>query len=163
MRFIFGIATLALALAITPTESHPASQQRSAVQWQKVDQLCGVLESETPRKKTITASNGRRETRLYSNVLNNASIALYRGTASDRSCCGVDAPVETTKSNKRGWFELRGAHSGWYWLLIERNNFRTIVPLHVTSDYNDRFCHDRSVGRIFTVDSKPPKVEVRIC
>jgi hypothetical protein len=55
-----------------------------------------------------------------------------------------------------------GFQSGWYWMHIETNNFSTTIPLHVTSDFNDKSCHAPSVGRIFTVDAKPPKVETRI-
>ena len=49
--------------------------------------------------------------------------------------------------------------TGWYRLLIESNNFSTTIPLPVTGGFNDKSCHDRSVGRIFTVDVQPPKVE----
>ncbi len=52
--------------------------------------------------------------------------------------------------------------AGWYWLRIESNNFRTTIPLRVTSGFNDKSCHDRSVDRIVTVDVQPPKVETRI-
>jgi hypothetical protein len=99
---------------------------------------------------------------LYANVLKGAEVVLYRGASSDESCCGAKTPVGQAKSNKSGRFELVGFQSGWYWMHIESNNFSTTIPLHVTSDFNDKSCHAPSVGRIFTVDAKPPKVETRI-
>lgn len=137
-------------------------QKRNPPPWQSVDQLCGVLEFATPKKKTITETDGKTETRLYANVLKDAKVALYMGTASDEGCCEGKTPAGNTTSDKRGWFELSGFQSGWYWLYIESNNFSTTIPLHITSDFNVNSCHARSVGRIFTVDSKPPKVETRI-
>src|SRR6267378_1434033 len=162
MKILFGIATLGLAAAIAPCQSVPASQQHNTPQWQNVDQLCGILEFETPRKKTITTAEGKTEERLYANVLKSAEVALYRGTFSDESCCGAKTPVGHAKSNKSGRFELTGFQSGWYWLHIESNNFSTTIPLHVTGNFNDKSCHASSVGRIFTVDAKPPKVETLI-
>jgi len=137
-------------------------QSNGEAKWQGVDQLCGSLIFANPKTKAITAADGKTETRLYPNVLKEADVALYRGTASDENCCGGKTPTGHTKSNKYGRFELPGFQSGWYWLRIESNNFSTTIPLHVTSDFNDKFCHDRSVGRIFTVDAEPPKVETRI-
>jgi len=141
-------------------EGHDSCQ--TEVKWQSVDQLCGTLEFAAPQKKNITTADGKTETRLYPNVLKEADVALYRGTASDENCCGGKTAVGHTKSNKYGRFELPGFQSGWYWLRSESNNFRTTIPLHVTSDFNDKSCQDRSVGRLFTVDVQPPKVETRI-
>ena len=137
-------------------------QQRNPPQWQNIDQLCGVLEFATPKKKTITTADGKTETRMYANVLKDAKVALYKGTASDEVCCGGKTPAGNTKSDELGRFELSGFQSGWYWLRIQSDNFSTTLPLHVTSDFNDKSCHDRSVGRIFTVDAQSPKVETRI-
>jgi hypothetical protein len=162
MRIPFGIATVALAAAITFYQSLPVSQQHNTAHWQDVDQLCGDLELATPRKKTITTADGKTETRLYANFLGDATVSLYRGTASDESCCEGKTPVGHARSNKFGRFELTGFPSGWYWLRIESNNLKTTIPLHVTSDFNDKSCQDRSVGRIFTVDAQPPKVETWI-
>jgi len=106
--------------------------------------------------------DGKTETRLYPNVLKDAEVTLYKGTASDENCCGGKTPAGRTKSNKLGRFELSGFQGGWYWVHIETNDFNTAIPLHVTSDLNDKSCHDRSVGRIFTVDAQPPRVETRI-
>lgn len=141
-------------------EGHDSCQ--TEVKWQSVDQLCGTLEFGAPNKKTIMTADGKTETRTYANVLKDAKLALYRGTASDEGCCGGKTPAGNSKSDKLGRFELTGFQSGWYWLHIESNNFSTTIPLHVTSDFNDKSCHAPSVGRIFTVDSKPPKVEIRI-
>lgn len=137
-------------------------QQPNPPQWQNIDQLCGVLEFATPKKKTITTADGKIETRMYANILKEAKVALYRGTASDEGCCGGKTPAGNTKSDKLGKFELSGFQSDWYWLNIESNNFSATIPLHVTSDFNEKSCHAPPVDRIFTVDAKPPKVETRI-
>jgi hypothetical protein len=161
MRLLFSSAALFLATAAVFGQSRPASQRNTAL-WQNVDQLCGILEFATPKKKTITTANGKAETRLYANVLKDAEVTLYKGTALDENCCGGTTPARRTKSNQLGRFELPGFQRGWYWLSIETGDFGTAIPLHVTSDFNDKSCHDRSVGRIFTVDAQPPKVETRI-
>ena len=71
-------------------------------------------------------------------------------------------PAGQTKSDKFGRFELPGFQNGWYWLHVQSNNFNATIPLHVTSDFNEKSCHEPSVDRIFTVDAQPPKVETRI-
>jgi hypothetical protein len=124
-------------------------QQPNAPQWQNIDQLCGVLEFATPKKKMITRADGKTETRMYADVLKEVKAALYRGTASDEGCCGGKKPAGNTKSDKLGRFELSDFQSGWYWLYIESNNFSTTIPLHVTSDFNDKSCHAPSVGPHF--------------
>lgn len=134
---------------------------QSEVKWQSVDQLCGILRFASPKKKTITTVDGRVETRLYENDLNGANMKLYRGTHCDR-CSSGRIPEGHTKSGKFGKFELPGFQSGWYWMLIESQGLTTKIPLHVTSDFNEKSCHDPSVGRIFTVDAQPPTVETRI-
>jgi hypothetical protein len=139
-----------------------AEQQRNPPRWQNVDQLCGDLEFATPKKKTITAADGKTEARLYANVLKDADVVLYKGAASDRNCCGGETPAAHTKSTKFGRFELPGFQSGWYWLHVESNTFSTTIPLHVTIDFDDKSCHARYIGCIFTVDAQPPKVETRI-
>jgi hypothetical protein len=141
------------------------TQLQSAIEvnWQSVDQICGRLRFANPRKKTITTLDGKAETRLYSNILKEADIELYKGTRlDDKNCCDQRTPAGHTKSDKLGRFAVPGFQSGWYWLRIESSNFRATIPLQVTKDFNDKSCHDPSVGRIFTVDSEPPKVETRI-
>lgn len=158
MRFHLAVATLALVAATALCQSPPSSDRRSAVQWQNVDQLCGVLQFVTPKTKTITTADGKTETRLYANVLKDAEVVLYRGTASDENCCGGKPPVGHAKSNTSGSFELSGFQKGFYWLRIENNNFTSTIPVLVTSDFNEGLCHERSVGRMFTADARPPKV-----
>ena len=102
-------------------------------------------------------------TRSYANVLKDAERTLYKGTALDENCCGAKTPAGRAKSNKLGRFELPGFQGGWYWVRIETNDFSATIPLHVTGNFNDKCCHARSVGRIFTVDAQPPKVETDIC
>jgi hypothetical protein len=161
MGFRFGLATLFLATATAFCQSRPASQH-NAPQWQNVDQLCGILRFATPKKKTITTVDGKTETRLYANVLKDAEVMVYGGTASDENCCQGKTPAGRTKSNKLGRFELSNFQGGWYWVRVETDDFSATIPLHVTSDFNDKSCHDPSIGRIFTVDAQPPKVETRI-
>jgi len=134
----------------------------NTVQWLNIDKFCGTLRLATPIEKTIKTLDGKTEKRLYANVLTDAEITLYRGTPSDKSCCGTKTAERRTKSDKFGSFELLGLQSGWYWVRINTNDFSTTIPLHVMNNSNDKSCHDRSVGHIFTVDSQPPKVETRI-
>jgi hypothetical protein len=143
-------------------ESPPATEQGNAAQWQNIDQLCGTLEFATPNKKATRTPDGKTETRLSANVLKDADVALYKGAPSDETCCRGKTPAAHRKSNALGKFEVPGYQSGWYWLCVESTNFSTMIPLHVTKDFDDMSCHDRSVGRIFTVDAQPPKVETRI-
>ena len=161
MRFLFGIAAFFLSTATAFSQSRPPSQH-NATEWKDVDQLCGILKFARPKKKTITTVDGKTETRLYANVLKDAEVTLYKGSASDENCCGGKIPAGRTKSNQLGRFELPGFQGGWYWVRIETDDFSTTIPLHVTSDFNDKTCHDPSVGRILTVDAVPPKVETRI-
>jgi len=145
-----------------------AQQFRSngKVQWQNVDQLCGSLRFKAPVRETITWPNGKVETRLYLNVLKNADVELYRGTPSDKNCCKPEMQVGRTESNEQGRFELPGFQRGWYWLRIEQleesSTYSNTMPLRVTSDFNDKSCRDAAIGRIFTLDARPPKVETRI-
>lgn len=160
MKPLLGIVVLAVAAPAFPSQSPKA--QPNTVQWQNVDQLCGTLIFGTPKEKSITTADGKVETRSYANFLNQADLELYKGTASDESCCAGKTLVGQTKSDEHGRFELPSFAGGWYWLHIEKNRFSTMIPLHVTADFSAKSCHDRSVGRIFTVDAHPPKVETRI-
>lgn len=76
-------------------------------QWQKTDQLCGVLEFATPKNKTIVV-NGKTETLMYANPVKEADILVYRGKILDKTCCPDTAPAARTQSNKHGTFELPG-------------------------------------------------------
>jgi len=156
-----GVATVVLATVVGLLQSPPDFSSDNTPHWQKADQLCGILEFATPKKKTITV-NGKTETRLYANLIKDAEVTLYRGTALDKTCCADTVPAARTKSNDFGRFEFSGFQSGWYWLRIKKNTFSAIIPLHATSDFDGKSCSDRSVGRIFTVDAQPPKVETRI-
>jgi len=141
------------------------AQLQSAIEvnWQSVGQLCGSLRYANQKKKTIITTDGKAEIRLYSNVLKEAVVEVYKGTRlDDKNCCDGKTLAGHAKSDKFGRFEVPGLPSGWYWLRIKSNNLSTAIPLQVTSDFNDKSCHDRSVGRIFTVDAQPPRVETRI-
>ena len=116
----------------------------------------------------MTTVDGKVETRFYPSVLKDADVELYNADVElydltgYKNCCDGRPAAGRTKSDKVGGFELPGFPSGWYWLHIESNDFSTTIPLHVTSDSDDKSCHERSVGRIFTVDTQPPKVETHI-
>lgn len=161
MRLSFGVAALVLT-SVALRQIPPVSQQASSPQWQNVDQLCGTLQFVAPKKKAIRTANSKTETRLYANVLKDADVMVYKGAPSDAICCRTNTAAAHRKSNKFGRFELPGFQNGWYWFRVESNDFGATIPLHVTRDFNDKSCHDRSVGRIFTVDARPPKIEIRI-
>jgi hypothetical protein len=130
-------------------------------QWQETDQLCGVLEFVTPKKKIIVV-NGKTETRLYENPVKEAEVLLYRGTVLDEACCSQTTPVARTQSNKNGAFEFLDFPSGRYWLRVNKDVLNATIPVQITGDFNSKSCTDPLVGRIFTVDAQPPKVQTRI-
>lgn len=148
-------------MAVAFPQSPPDSPSDNSPQWQKVDQLCGILVFATPKKKTIIV-NGKTEIRLYADPVKDAEVTLYQGKAADKTCRDSTTPAGQTQSNNFGRFEFSGFQSGWYWLGVKKNDFIVTIPLHTTSDLDKKSCHDRSVGRIFTVDAQPPKVETRI-
>ena len=161
MRPTLAVPTVALATLMGLLRSTPHPPNDNEQQWKKVDQLCGNLEFATPKKETIVV-NGKTEVRLYANPVKDADVILYRGTASDKTCCADATRATRTRSNKFGKFEFSGFQSGWYWLRVNKADFSATIPLHVTRDFDAKSCRDRSVGRIFFVDAQPPKVETRI-
>jgi len=136
--------------------------RRSAAHWLDTDQLCGTLKFATPKKKRITTTDGKAETTSYENVLKAAAVKLYKGRESDENCCEGRESVGSTKTTKFGAFEFPGFQAGWYWLRVESGDFSSTIPLHVTSDFNEKSCHDPSGGRIITVDTHHPTPEMRI-
>lgn len=161
MRLTFAVPAVALAIVVGLLQSAPHPTSDNEPQWQKVDQLCGDLEFATPKKKTIVV-NGKTEMRLYANPVKDAEVILYRGTTLDKTCCADATPASRTRSSKFGDFEFSGFQNGWYWLRVNKGDFSATIPLHITSDFDAKSCHARSVRRIFTVDAQPPKVQTRI-
>jgi hypothetical protein len=161
MRLVFAVPTVALAtvMGLLQSKAHPPDDNEP--QWQKVDQLCGDLEFATPKGKNIVV-NGKTETNLYASPVKDAEVILYRGTALDKTCCADATRATRTRSNKFGKFEFSGFQSGWYWLRVNYGKLSATMPLEVTRDFDAKSCRDRSVGRIFTVDAQPPRVETRI-
>ena len=155
------ILTLVLAVGAALSQPTPWSGSTGEPQWQKVDQLCGQLELATPTKKTLIV-NGKREERSYVTYLDDAEVSLYRGTRSDKECCGSEKPVAQTRSKRFGAFELLGLQRGLYWLQVKRGTLKGAIPLLVTDDFNAQRCRAPEVGRSFVVDSKPPATQVRI-
>jgi hypothetical protein len=130
-------------------------------EWQKTDQLCGELEFATPKEKRIIV-NGRKETRLYENPVKEADVLLYRGTVLDKTCCPDATPAARTQSDRFGRFEFSGFQSGWYWLRVEKDPLDVTIPVQITGDFDAELCRAPWVGRIYTVDAEPPKVQTRI-
>lgn len=161
MKHLFGITLLCFVTVAGFCQSSPGPQHNT-VQWLNIDKFCGTLTLVTPIEKTIKTLDGKTEKRLYENVLKDAEITLYKGTPSDKRCCGTKIDDRRTRSDKFGSFELLGLESGWYWARIKNNDFSTTIPLHVMNNSNDKSCHDPSVGHIFILDSQPPKVETRV-
>jgi hypothetical protein len=159
MKLNFAVPTFALATVLGLVQAVPPAYNDT--QWQLVDQICGYLEFETPKKTTIVV-NGKTETRLYSNPVKDADVLVYRGTASDKTCCVDTLLASRTHSNRFGEFEFSGFQNGWYWLRVKKGGFSATIPLHVTRDFDAKSCRDRSVERIFTVDAQSPKVQTRI-
>jgi hypothetical protein len=155
------ILTLVLAVGAALSQPAPWSGSAGEPQWQKVDQLCGQLELATPTKKTIVV-NGKREERSYVTYVHDAEVSLYRGTHSDKECCGSEKPVAQTHSKRFGAFELLGLQHGLYWLQVKKGTLNGEIPLLVTDDFNARTCRAPEVGRSFVVNSKPPATRVRI-
>lgn len=141
--------------------SVPQSQSNEGPEWQKVDQLCGEVELAAPTEKSMVAS-GKTEIRLASTPVKNAEVVLYRGTTTDKTCCGSSAPLARTRSSRLGGFELLGFKRGLYWLHVKRGSINATIPIQLTEDFAPQSCHDASVGRFFTVDAQPPNVVTRI-
>lgn len=95
------VVTIAFGTVLALLQRAPESPPVRMPQWQKVDQLCGILEFAAPKKKTIKV-NGQTETRLYANPVNNAEVTLYRGTALDETCCADSTPAGRTQSTDIG-------------------------------------------------------------
>jgi len=147
-------------LLIASFLSPPASNAAERVQWQKVDQLCGQLQLAAPEEKTIIV-DGKAKSRLYTAYIEGAMVTLYPATAAERECCAA-SPIATVRSRKYGAFEFRRIQPGYYWLQVQTNGSTQVIPLHLTSDFNEKACSDSSVRRSVVVDSAPPKIETRI-
>lgn len=161
MRLDAPLLMIALTFGVHSLRKTPHAHLDEHPVWQTVDQLCGDLELAAPTRKSIVVG-GKKEIRLYSTPVRNAEVVLYQASATDKTCCGSSMPVARTRSTKYGRFELSGVRHGWYWLRIIKGEFRATIPLHVTNDFDAKSCHDPSAGRIFTVDSQPPKVKTYI-
>jgi hypothetical protein len=155
------LLTIAIAMWVRSLQGVPQPQSSEGPKWQKVDQLCGEVELAGPTKKSIVV-NGKTEVRLYSTPVRNAEVALYRATATDKTCCAGSAPVARTRSNKIGVFEFSGFRRGLYWLKVRNGHVEGAIPLRLTDDFRAESCHAPSVERTFVVDARPPTVETRI-
>jgi hypothetical protein len=152
---------VALQMQSSSAQSLPQTKSDGEVKWQNVDQLCGQVELAAPTKKTIVV-NGKKETRLYNTPLKNAEVILYRGTATDKTCCGSLTPVARTRSGKLGEFDFSGFQRGLYWLQVREVSFVGAIPLKLTEDFSAKSCHAPSTYRAFIVDAQPPTVETLI-
>ena len=151
--------TVFAAAALFP-QSAPSPNSDIQTHWQPIDQLCGQLELAVPKKKHIIV-NGKSEERLYTAYLEGAAVALYPGTSSEEGCC-AGKPVATTESHKYGSFSFEGVQPGAYWLRGQKNQLIRLIPVRVTAGFDEKACHDPSVGRSIVVDSNPARTETRI-
>ena len=138
----------------------PSSQAEEQVHWQDVDQLCGQLQLEAAEKRTIVV-DGRTETRLYEAYLRGATVTLYPATKADKECCAAGS-IATAISRKYGAFEFKGILPGYYWLRVQKNGVTHVIPVHLTTAFNETSCSALSVRCSFVVDASPPKIETRI-
>jgi hypothetical protein len=70
--------------------------------------------------------------------------------------------VATTESDKYGSFSFEGVQPGAYWLRVQKNQLIRLIPVRVTNGFDEKVCHDPSVGRRIVVDSNPARIETRI-
>jgi hypothetical protein len=161
MKITTTLLMIVIAMGAHFLQSVPQPQSNEGPKWQRVDQLCGDVELAAPTKKTI-AVNGKTETRQYVTEVRNAEVALYRGAATDKACCGSAVPMARTLSARSGQFEFSSFQRGLYWLAVRKGSFSGAIPLQLTDDFSLKSCHAPSTERRFVVDSQPPTVETRI-
>ena len=136
MKPLLAISTLFLAASAVFLQTETMKTTAQPL-WQKVDQLCGQLELAEPTNKTIMV-NGKHEERSDVTYVNDAEVFLYRGTLSDKECCGSGLPLGRTRSKRFGAFELVGFRHGLYWLQVKKGKLKGEIPLLVTHDFNAR-------------------------
>jgi hypothetical protein len=153
------MAVTAFAGSVLFAQVAPKPTSDVLTHWQTIDQLCGQLQL-APKKKQIIV-DGKSESRLYAAYLESATVTLYRATSQEEQCC-KGKPIATTRSRRYGAFEFEGIQPGSYWLRVQKNESLLQVPVQVTQAFDQKACHDPSVGRSIMLDSSPPKIEMRI-
>jgi hypothetical protein len=143
-----------LLLATAFAQQEPDSEPH----WLKIDQLCGQLQFAVPENGPVRIG---APSRFRAPFLTNASLSLYAARPREKRCCGAK-PIATVQSNEYGGFHFQGLRSGNYWLRVQKDGREYIVPLRITSDFNQRTCFDTSIARDIVVNSKPPSIQVRI-
>ena len=159
---VFNRFVAVAVLAVSALFPQGASKSKPDMQtpWQAIDQLCGQLQLAAPKEKQITV-DGKSESRLYTAYLESATVTLYPATSPEERCC-KGKPAATTLSRRYGAFEIAGMQAGTYWLRVQKNELLRVIPVRLTNDFDQKACHDVSVGRSIVVDSSPPKIEMRI-
>jgi hypothetical protein len=160
MNFSGLIAFAILITAALFPQTAPKTEPDVQTQWQAIDQLCGQLELAAPKKKQIVV-DGKAESHSYTVYLEGATVSLYPATLPQKECCDA-MPMATVRSSNFGRFEFEGVQHGTYCLRIQKNELIFRVPVRITKDFDQKACHDPSVGRSVVVDSSPPKIETRI-
>lgn len=161
MSRYFPLSMIGLAIVICFPQSLLHLKSDSVPKWQKVDQLCGMLQLVMPTKETFLVY-GKKESRLYATTVPDAEVTLYRGDVSDKGCCGDRALLARTRSKRHGTFEFEGFPRGLYWLRATKGRSNWTIPLRVTDNFDGKSCHAPEVGRSFILDAQPPKVITRI-
>jgi hypothetical protein len=159
-RTMVGLVVSVLATCSVFAQGPETQQAEPGPRWQRIDQLCGQLELAAPIQKQLLVG-GEREARMYVSHVEHASMALFRAVADESRCCRSE-PIDVAQSGQYGSFRFEGVRKGRYWLRVRKDAFEYFIPLEVTADFDARTCRDVSVGRSIVVDSKPPRVEVRI-
>jgi hypothetical protein len=140
---------LAVFLLIAGSLSIPVSKADEKVQWQGVDQLCGQLQLEAPRKKIIIV-DGKTEPRLYTAYLPDATATLYPATYCRKGML-FRQPHSDRRSRKYGAFELRAFQPGYYCesgkLLLKRADFPLDEMLTDPWPGGDDIAHDLQCTR----------------
>jgi hypothetical protein len=160
MNFSGLIAFITLVTSALFSQVVPKTKSDVQTHWQVIDQLCGQLELATPKKKQIVV-DGKAESRSYTLYLESATVSLYPAISHEEECCNA-RPMATVRSSKYGAFEFEGVQHGAYWLRVQKNELIGLIPVRITHDFDQKACHDPSVGRSIVVDSSPPKIETRI-
>lgn len=155
-----GMPSSLSSLTLAALSTMAVAQNAATPHWQSIDQLCGQIELSHPKQKHIVV-DGKPEVRLYTALLEGATLTLYPEAATEHECCTAKA-IATTRSNKFGAFKFDGVQSGAYWLRVEKNKLVHLIPVRVTDNFDAKQCSLPEVSRAFVVDSSPPKVQKRI-
>jgi hypothetical protein len=158
LKHVIVFAALANSTLFPQATPTPGSNVQPL--WQEIDQFCGQLELASPSKRQIVV-NGKSQLTLNTVYMERASMTLFAVASPEDRCCGA-TPVASAQSRRYGAFELEGVNSGKYWLRVQKDDLTYLIPVRVTQRFDQKICRDPSVGRSIVVDSRPPKIQIRI-